>query len=223
MPSPTERSTRLRAEVADGRITALILAAGESTRMGRLKQLLTWDGMPLIAWQVQQMRDAGVDDVVVVLGHAAEEIRRAVPAEARVVVNEAYEEGRATSLRCGAEAVEQPVGAILILSVDQPRPTWLTRLLIERWRETNAPVVSPRFPGGFGHPILVDGSLLHELRTVDEATLGLRAVIDAHVSQAEAVEIPNAAVDVDLNTPGDFEAAVEAFGRGDWNPDVNRE
>jgi molybdenum cofactor cytidylyltransferase len=191
--------------------------------MGRLKQLLPWDGKPLIAWQVEQMRQAGADEVIVVLGHAAEEIRPAVPADTRVAVNEAYKEGRATSLRCGAQAVEEPVGAILILSVDQPRPAWVSRLLIERWRESKAPVVSPRFLGGFGHPILVDGSLLSELRYVDEATLGLRAVINAHIAQAEAVEIRNGAVDVDLNTSGDFQAALAGFERGDWNPDVNRE
>ena len=60
-------------------IAAIILAAGESTRMGRPKQLLPWGGTTLVAWQVQQMREAGADDVVVVLGHAADEVHAAVP------------------------------------------------------------------------------------------------------------------------------------------------
>ncbi len=197
-------------------IAALLLAAGESTRMGRLKQLLPWDGAPLVAWQVHQLHEAGADDVVVVLGHAAEQIRPAVPAEARVVVNEAYKQGRATSLKCGAEALPDDVEAVLILSVDQPRPSWLSRLLIERWRSEPALIVSPRFARRFGHPILVDGSLVQELREVSDETLGLRAVIDRHVDRAASLPVSNDAVDVDLNTPDDYEHAINTLQRGDW-------
>ena len=185
--------------------------------MGRPKPLLPWGGTTLVAWQVAQMREAGADDVVVVLGHRAEEIRAALSPDARAVVNEAYREGRATSLRAGAEALADDVEAIFILSVDQPRPAWLSRRLIERWRETGTPIVSPRFTGGgYGHPILVAGSLLPELRDVSEETLGLRAVILRHASEAASVGVTNRAIDVDLNTPAEYEAALAAFERGDW-------
>jgi molybdenum cofactor cytidylyltransferase len=199
------------------RIAALILAAGESTRMGRLKQLLPWAGLSLIDWQVVQMRDAGVDDVVVVLGHDAEAVRAGIQApDARIVVNQSYREGRASSLRAGAWALEDSIGAVLILSVDQPRPSWLSRRLIDRWRETSAPIVSPRFSRRFGHPVLVAGSLLPELRAVDEASLGLRAVIQRHAATAEAVPIANDAIDVDLNTPADYAAALQSFNSDAW-------
>jgi molybdenum cofactor cytidylyltransferase len=201
-------------------IAALLLAAGESTRMGRLKQLLPWGEVPLIAWQTQQLAEAGAGDVVVVLGHAQEEIRPAVPAGARVVVNEAYKQGRATSLRRGAEALADDVEAILVLGVDQPRPAWLARFLIERWRDGRPLVVSPRFSRRYGHPILVDGSLVFELRDVTDETLGLRAVIDRHVSSAVAVPIANDAIDVDLNTPADYENALAAYERGEWHNSV---
>jgi molybdenum cofactor cytidylyltransferase len=184
--------------------------------MGRLKQLLPWDGVPLVAWQALQLRNAGAETVVVVLGHAAEEIRPAVPDFATSVVNDAYREGRATSLRCGAGALPDTTEAVLILSVDQPRPAWLTHRLIERWRQGRPLVVSPRFENGYGHPILVDGSLLPELRQVTEATLGLRAVIDAHVSEAVSVPVENQTVHVDLNTPADYEAALASYERGEW-------
>ncbi|MPZ48374.1 MAG: NTP transferase domain-containing protein [Dehalococcoidia bacterium] len=198
------------------RIAAILLAAGESTRMGRPKQLLHWAGRTLIDWQVGQLQHAGAAEIVVVLGHDAESIRLAVPETARVVVNEVYREGRASSLRRGAEAIEEPVDALLILGVDQPRPAWLSRRLVERWRETHALIVSPRFPSGFGHPILVAGSLLPELRAVDEASLGLRAVIDRHVAEAGSIDVESDAVDVDLNTPEDYQEALAAFQSGDW-------
>jgi molybdenum cofactor cytidylyltransferase len=200
-------------------IAALLLAAGESTRMGRLKQLLPWGGTTLLAWQVAQLREAGADEVVVVLGHAAEQIRDAVPAEARVIVNEAYLEGRATSLRRGAEALREAVPnveAILILSVDQPRPSWLSRLLLDRWRQNRPLVVSPRFQRGYGHPILIDGSLLAELCEVSDETLGLRAVIDRHLPDAREVAVGNQDVDVDLNTPSEYEAGLARFESGSW-------
>jgi molybdenum cofactor cytidylyltransferase len=202
-------------------VAAILLAAGESTRMGRLKQVLPWDGVPLVAWQAAQLRQAGAEDVIVVLGHAAEEIRPAVPPEAHVAVNAAYKQGRATSLKCGAEATPDDAEAILILSVDQPRPAWLSRRLIERWRETHALVVSPRFSRGFGHPLLLDGSLLPELRNVDEATLGLRAMIDRHLDRAESLPVANDALHVDLNTPSDYEAALAAYGRDEWNQAID--
>ena len=197
-------------------IAALLLAAGESTRMGRPKQLIEWDGAPLVAWQAAQLRDAGAEDVVVVLGHAAEEIRGAVPDFATVVVNEAYKQGRATSLRRGAEALPENTEAVLILSVDQPRPAWLAKRLIERWRDGRPKVVSPRFEKGYGHPILLDGSLVAELRAVSDETLGLRAVIDRHAGEAVSVSIANQAVHVDLNTPADYEAALASYRRGEW-------
>jgi molybdenum cofactor cytidylyltransferase len=201
-------------------IAAILLAAGESTRMGRLKQLLPWGGTTLLAWQVAQLRAAGAEDVVVVLGHEAEQIRPAVPPEARIVLNEGYREGRATSLRAGALAMPDDVEAVLILSVDQPRPAWLSRVLIERWRAERPLVMSPRFERRYGHPILVDGTLLPELRGVSDETLGLRAVIDRHVDRARSLVVTNQRVDVDLNTPGDYEAALISFERGEWTEGV---
>jgi molybdenum cofactor cytidylyltransferase len=197
-------------------IAAILLAAGESTRMRRLKQLLPWGGTTLVAWQVGQLREAGAEEVVVVLGHEAEQIRPAVPPEARVVVNAAYREGRATSLRAGASAVPDGADAVLILSVDQPRPAWLSRVLIERWRAERPLVMSPRFERRYGHPVLLDGSLLPELREVRDETLGLRAVIDRHVERAMAFVVSNQRVDVDLNTQADYEAALISFERGEW-------
>ena len=102
--------------------SAILLAAGESSRMGRAKALLDWGGVPLIEYQARELAAAGVDDIVIVLGHDAEAVRSSVPAGARVVVNEEYRLGRASSLRAGASALADDAGPIVVLSVDQPRP-----------------------------------------------------------------------------------------------------
>jgi molybdenum cofactor cytidylyltransferase len=200
-------------------IAAILLAAGESTRMGHAKQLLAWGGTTLIDWQVRQFMEAGVESVVVVLGHAADDIRPALPSGTRVTLNEDYRQGRASSLRRGAQAVDGAPEALLILSVDQPRPAWLSRRLIERWQLEKPLIVSPRFVDGFGHPVLLDGSLLPELREVDEASLGLRAVIDRHLESAAAEVIHNSRINVDLNTRDDYASALASFNSGEWTKD----
>ena len=200
-------------------ISAIILAAGESSRMGRLKQLLPWGGTTLLDWQVTEARAAGIDDVVIVLGHEEPAIHASLTAsgtDTRLIINEAYLEGRASSLRRGAETVDDAAEAVVVMSVDQPRPAWVTRRLIERWRQGRARVVLPRFDGRGGHPILLRGDLLPALRQVTDRTLGLRAVIDANRDAVEVVDLPSSAVEVNLNTPEEYEAALHTFKRGAW-------
>lgn len=187
--------------------------------MGRLKQLLPWAGTTLLDWQVGEARAAGIDDVLVVLGHHAEEIAaslRRSGTDTRLVINEAYLEGRASSLRRGAQSIDDTAEAVLVISVDQPRPAWVMRRVIERWRKTQAPVVTPRFGSRGGHPVLVRGGLLPELRQVTDRSLGLRAVIEAHRAEAEVVELPANGAEVNLNTPAEYEAALAAFEQGEW-------
>ncbi len=200
-------------------ISAIILAAGESSRMGRLKQLLPWDGTTLLDWQVREARAAGVDDVVIVLGHALEEISASLKetrTETRLIINEAYMEGRASSLRRGAETVDDTAEAVIVTSVDQPRPGWVTRLLIEQWRTSGAAIVMPRFGGRGGHPILLRGDLIPELRQVTDRKLGLRAVVEAYRDGVEVVVLPSSSIEVNLNTPEDYEAALATFEAGQW-------
>jgi molybdenum cofactor cytidylyltransferase len=203
--------------MSDPLIAGLLLAAGESTRMGQLKQLLPWGGTTLVEWQVAQLSEGGVGDVVVVIGHASDEVGEAVSRSgARIAPNPAFREGRASSVRAGACALTKDTAAVVVLSVDQPRPGWITRRLIEAWRQSGAPVVIPTFAGRRGHPILLDGSLIEELRSVNEADLGLRAVTTRHASDSVLVPIDKVGVNIDLNTPDDYETALASFKSDAW-------
>jgi molybdenum cofactor cytidylyltransferase len=185
--------------------------------MGRPKALLPWGGTTLIAWQVAQLLEAGLDDVVVVLGHEPETVRPALASsQARIVVNEDHRVGRASSLRCGAQAVADDTTAVLVANLDQPRPSWLTRLLLERWQRDHPAIVWPRFGGHRGHPVLLDGRLLPELRQVEEAGLGLRAVLERHTDEGTFIEVDNLELNVDLNTQTQYEAALGSFQAGRW-------
>ena len=206
--------------------SAILLAAGESTRMGRPKALLPWGESTLIAWQVGELRAAGVDDVVVVLGHDAQAILPAVPDLARAVVNEGYKQGRASSLRTGAAAVSDDADPIVILNVDQPRPRDVHERLLASHRESGALITVPVSDGKRGHPVIVAGALLDELRGATEEERGLHGVLEAHAadvyerpfvmlaheSMANEPDLAALYVRLDLNTPQDYEDALAVFG-----------
>jgi molybdenum cofactor cytidylyltransferase len=192
-------------------VVALLLAAGESTRMGSPKPLLEWHGTTLIEYQIAELRAAGIDEVVAVLGHRAEDVRPvAERAGARVAINSAYREGRAGSIRVGAQAVQPGASAIVILNVDQPRDRSITRALLSAHAEGGALITVPSFEGRRGHPAVLSGSLLDELRTVDEATEGLRAVNSRHEADRRELPLDDPSVLLDLNRPEDYEAARRA-------------
>ncbi|MCH7484599.1 MAG: nucleotidyltransferase family protein [Chloroflexi bacterium] len=191
--------------MSEGTISAILLAAGESRRMGSPKPLLAWQGVTLIEYQITQLREAGVNDVIAVLGHHADDFLPLVTTSgARAVVNERYREGRASSLRAGAAAAEG-AKTVVILSVDQPRPAAVTRRLLT---EHTSGITVPSHHGRRGHPVVLDGSLLPELREVSEATQGLRAVIARHAAEVRDVPFDSPTVLLDLNTPADYQRAI---------------
>ena len=198
--------------IRDRRPAALVLAAGESTRMGRPKPLLPWRGVTLIEWQVRQIVAAGAEPVVV-LGHRAEEVRPRVPKGALVVVNEAYREGRASSLRAGARALADDTPAVLVLNVDQPRPADLLRTLLDEHERAGARITVPVHGGRRGHPPVLAGALLEDLREATEEEQGLRGVLAAHENDVREVEVDRPIVHLDLNTPQEYERAFAEYGR----------
>jgi molybdenum cofactor cytidylyltransferase len=193
-------------------IAALLLAAGESTRMGAPKPLLDWGGQPLIAYQLVQLNRPPIDRVVVVLGDRADEILPLVrEAGAEAVVNERFAEGRASSLRAGAAALPDDTEALLILGVDQPRPHDVLARLVDIHRLSGSLLTVPTFEERRGHPPVLDGSLLPELRAVSEETQGLRAVIVAHEAELSELPFETSVVLLDINDPQEYEKARDSY------------
>ena len=199
---------------------AILLAAGDSRRMGTPKALLAWQGRPLLEHQVDVLCRSGVAGCIVVLGRDADRLAPLVTAppgaegRVRIVRNPRPEEGRASSVRAGLEALAAPAGALLFASVDQPlAPALVEALLAEGaalWFDVavgaaSAPpaILIPSFEGRRGHPILVHGALFPELLAIDEATQGLRGVIHRLPERVRDVRWTSAEILIDLNTPGD--------------------
>ncbi|MEZ4553915.1 MAG: nucleotidyltransferase family protein [Dehalococcoidia bacterium] len=186
-------------------VAAIILAAGASRRMGSPKGLLPWGDRSLLAWEVDELMRSSVDDIVVVLGHHAEDIRRSLGDGARYCVfNQRWPQGRATSLAKGADALvaggRAAPEAIVIQNVDQPTRADIIDRLVGELRSSGAEVVQPSYLGKAGHPVVLAGSLIDELIGATEATQGLRAVLDRREVRLVPMD-DEPVVRIDLDTP----------------------
>ncbi len=191
---------------------AILLAAGESSRMGQLKALLPWRGRPLLQHQVAALRDGGADRVVVVLGHRANELSPLLDG-VTWTLNPDYLQGKTTSIKAGLSALDaNAVDEILLLNVDQPRTASAVARVLEVHRANDCAVTVPECNGKGGHPIALSASLLPELLAIDEESQGIKAVVRRHPDSVLRFPLDNPEILLDLNTPEQYRAAVEAAG-----------
>lgn len=199
-------------------IPALVLAAGRSSRMGRAKATMPIGDDTFLTRIVRTFLDAGVDDVVVVVGHEAESIvdafaRSGLPA--RFVVNRDYDRGQLSSLLAGLSAVDRPgVSAVLVTLVDVPFVSADTvRVVLDTYRRTHAPIVRPTSGSRHGHPLLIDRSLFDELRAADPSE-GAKPVVRAHASAGGDVAVADEGAFTDIDTGEDYRRAFSDRSSG---------
>ncbi len=188
------------------RVIGVVLAAGASTRAGQAKALATLDGEALVKRACRLLRDAGVDDVIVVVGlpHGDAVARFC---QARVVQNPEPSRGMLSSLRLGLELAQSlSADAMFVALVDHPRVRPDTaRALYAEWRRSRAPLVRPRHAGRRGHPYLIDAKFSSQLLALrDEESP--RPLFDA-VSGAVELDVDDPGVLEDLDTATDLDAA----------------
>jgi molybdenum cofactor cytidylyltransferase len=190
-------------------IDAVLLAAGESTRMGQLKALLEWEGQPLLRFQIDALLAAPVERVVVVLGYRQTELTPLLTSDARVKVvhNADFASGKVSSIVAGVGEA-RPDAHVLILGVDQPRPSATIRTTIEAHLSGGHAISIAAYEGRRGHPVIFSPALRTDLLALDEATEGLRAVLRAHHAAVQQVETGDPLTLVNLNTPEDYAAAL---------------
>ena len=210
-----------------GVIPAIVLAAGKSSRMGRLKPNLPVSqatprnpGNPekhdtFLTRIVRTLGDAGIDDVVIVVGHEMEAVLGSFVESglsARFVENADYESGQLSSLLAGLRVVDRPgVVATLVALVDAPFVSSATvRAVIERYHQTHALIVRPTRSGRHGHPLLVDRALFDRLRHADPGE-GAKPVVRAHATPDGEVEVDDEGAFCDIDTPEEYERALRVF------------
>ena len=192
-------------------VSAIVLAAGASTRMGRQKALMEFAGTTLVDYHVTQLRASGeVAEIIVVTGHEPEAVVAALNPhrDVRIVHNAEYSTGKVSSIKAGLRTVSPAADSVLIIAVDQPRPGPLFRELVRNHNASSAPITIPTSNGRRGHPIVLRIALLTDLTSMTERDQGLRGILKRHQTEIQEVELHDERVLVDLNAPADANTAA---------------
>lgn len=198
---------------------AVILAAGESRRMGRLKQLLPWGDRTMVEAAVDAALAAPeIDEVIVVLGHEARLVAYALASRSRpgmrVVVNPDYRLGMLSSVKTGVRALGPETEAFLIAPADQPGISEGDYCLVVQAYLSALPrvdIVVPTYRGRGGHPTLFAGALRQEVLDLPHDGRGLRDLISRHEGRVLRVELERSGMVEDLDTAEDYERALETM------------
>jgi molybdenum cofactor cytidylyltransferase len=189
-------------------VEGVLLAAGESRRMGFPKPLLMVEGRTFIAHLCDTLL-AELPHVLVVLGAYAEQIRAAIPDNPRltIVENPNYTAGQLSSLKAAVAAVDTRADAILVHLADQPLIQRRTiSSLLAAYAAGSKKIVVARYQGKRGHPVIFDRSVFRELMEVPD-TLGARAVVHSDPERVACVEIDDSGVVTDFDFPSDLARA----------------
>ena len=204
-------------------ISAIVLAAGASSRMGQAKAALPLGqtGETVAARVVRTLLDGGVPDVVVVAGAHIDAVRAAMPAFAegtagrlgtprvRLIEHPGWQQGQLSSLLAGLEAIDTPLlEAAMVTLVDVPLVRSATVAeVIAAWRRTRAPIVRPANGGRHGHPVIFDRSIFADLRAADPNT-GAKAVFAIHRDRIVNVDVDDPGAFEDVDTPEDYKRVL---------------
>jgi len=187
-------------------VAAVVLAAGESSRMGADKALLMYRGRTFLENIISALGDAGIGRVVVVLGYHAELIQQSVDLSGvEVAVNQEYRRGQTSSLQAGLRllAANMPEGVVLCL-VDHPSiSTDTVRTLIQHFKSTGRPVVIPQLNGMHGHPVLVGREVFDQIAALGPDQ-GADTVIHQYRPQTEFVEVTDPGILIDVDDPESY-------------------
>lgn len=185
-------------------IAAVVLSAGESSRMGRPKALLPIDGQTFIERIVSVLKECHVGRVIVVLGHDADELtRRIANLPVEILVNRDYRHGQLSSLQVAVRHLraDDRCDGMLVHLVDHPYISKkLVDVMVQRFYESQMSIVVPRFRGKRGHPVIFSRQLFGELldAPMDQ---GAKAVVNAHRGETLEMDTEDEGITLDIDTP----------------------
>jgi molybdenum cofactor cytidylyltransferase len=198
-----------------GKVAALVLAAGQSRRMGRHNKLMALlDGKQMVSHVVDAALGSKADPVIVVTGHERERIERAIgKRRVRWVHNPRYEDGLSTSLRAGLDALPEDAEGVLVLLGDMPlvRSDQLNRLVNAFNPTEGRAIVVPTVRGKRGNPVLFATSFVPEMREIG-GDVGARHLLGEHADAVFEVELEDDGALLDVDTPEALAALVGPGG-----------
>jgi CTP:molybdopterin cytidylyltransferase MocA len=202
-------------------VAAVVLAAGMSQRMGRLKPLLPFGDRPMLARVVETLQSAGdIHPLIVVTGNAAAQIESALGEySVQFTHNENFAAGgMLSSVKTGVAALPSHIEAFFLVLGDQPAVKTSTLVALRQaWQQSRAAIVVPFHARRRGHPVLFHRRCVAQILALPlDATL--RSVVQAHTTQTLEVAVDDEGVLHDVDTPADYEAALQAWRRENEEP-----
>jgi molybdenum cofactor cytidylyltransferase len=185
-------------------IVAVVLSAGESSRMGRPKALLPIDGQTFIERIVAALKQTKVGKIIVILGHNARELEAKIShLPVQILINTDYKQGQLSSLQLAVRDLQADADCdgMLVHLVDHPylAPA-LVQEMIRRFYETKKRIIVPRYHGKRGHPVIFSNALFGELLSAPMAE-GAKAVVIAHRDETLEIDTQEEGIAVDIDTP----------------------
>jgi molybdenum cofactor cytidylyltransferase len=193
-------------------IGAIVLAAGQSKRMGRPKALLQFGRKRMIAYVVETLLQVkSINPIIVVTGYQASYIQDTLEGyRVESVYNEHYENGEMlSSIKRGILSLPSNIDAFLLALGDQPLVDSSTiKLLIDKWIKNSLPITYPVYKGRNGHPLLFSASCINEILELSP-TDTLKTFISRNKDKVYEVEVNDVGVTIDIDTPEDYESALK--------------
>ncbi|MHC4641301.1 MAG: nucleotidyltransferase family protein [Planctomycetota bacterium] len=186
-------------------INAIVLAAGRSKRIGKLKPLLRFNNQTFLEHIISVLKQCNVDKITVVLGAEADKIKQSADLSGtNIVINKDYQKGQLSSLIAAIVQAPQETEAILLCLVDNPFITEeVINKIVRKFKETNNPIIVPVFDKERGHPTLFSKSLFHELLNAPEEK-GARHVLYSNEDKVLELEVSERGVLIGINTEDDY-------------------
>ncbi len=179
---------------------AIVLAAGESRRMGRPKALLPFRGGTFLSG-IAETLGRRCSPVVAVFGFDAERVMQSAPSTVLCVENPDYAQGMLTSLQAGLRALPETFDTVLFTLVDHPAVSFAT---VDAVMRSGALIAIPRFENQRGHPVLIRRQIAAEFLR-EPATSKVRDVIDRHAAEIEYIEVDDPGISDDIDDPSLYE------------------
>lgn len=192
-------------------LSAILLSAGESRRMGSPKALLPHQGQTFIERICTAFLTAGVDELIVVLGARAEEIARVVPVHSalRCVVNSRYSQGQLSSLMVGIGALSPESEAAVVNLVDHPLVSSATiKAVIESFRRAPVPIVIASYNGQRGHPVLFSSQVYGEILAAP-LDQGAKVVVRKDPARVREIALDDPGILADIDTPEEYQRLLK--------------
>jgi molybdenum cofactor cytidylyltransferase len=191
-------------------IWAMILAAGESKRMGKPKLLLPYGEKTIIETIVETVVSSNVENTLIILGSDREKIEEKIKnSPVKIVYNRDFRSGMLSSVQCGFKAVPEETRAVLVVLGDQPKISAdVSNKLIDAYKSTGKGIVLPVYKKERGHPVLIDMKYRSEVENLSPE-VGLRGTVYNHPEDILEVDVETSSIFQDIDYEADYKRELE--------------